>query len=81
MFTEIAQKFIEKKLIAGLEWDVRIKDQVLSSVVAGHKDARSGKPLKKNQIYRIFSMTKPIVSIACIRLIEKNKLHLNSIAQ
>ena len=81
MFTEIAQKFIEKKLIAGLEWDVRIKDQVLSSGVAGHKDARSNKPLKKNQIYRIFSMTKPIVSMACIRLIEKNKLHLNSIAQ
>ncbi len=81
MFTEIAQKFIEKKLIAGLEWDVRIKDQVLSSGVAGCKDARSSKPLKKNQIYRIFSMTKPIVSMACIRLIEKNKLHLNSIAQ
>ena len=81
MFTEIAQKFIEKKLIAGLEWDVRIKDKVLSSGVAGHKDARSRKPLKKNQIYRIFSMTKPIVSMACIRLIEKNKLHLNSIAQ
>ena len=81
MFTEIAQKFIEKKLIAGLEWDVRIRDQVLSSGVAGHKDARSSKPLKKNQIYRIFSMTKPIVSMACIRLIEKNKLHLNSIAQ
>ena len=81
MFTEIAQKFIEKKLIAGLEWDVRIKDQVLSSGVAGHKDARSRKPLKKNQIYRIFSMTKPIVSMACIRLIEKNKLHLNSIGQ
>ena len=81
MFTEIAQKFIEKKLIAGLEWDVRIKDQILSSGVAGHKDARSSKPLKKNQIYRIFSMTKPIVSMACIRLIEKNKLHLNSIAQ
>ena len=81
MFTEIAQKFIEKKLIAGLEWDVRIKDQVLSSGVAGYKDTRSSKPLKKNQIYRIFSMTKPIVSMACIRLIEKNKLHLNSIAQ
>ena len=70
IFTEIAQKFVSKKLIAGLEWDVRIKDQVLSSGVAGHKDARSSKPLKKNQIYRIFSMTKPIVSMACIRLIE-----------
>ena len=81
IFTEIAEKYISKKLIAGLEWDVRIKDKVLSSGVAGHKDAKSKDPLKENQIYRIFSMTKPIVSMACIRLIEKNKLHLNSIAQ
>ena len=81
IFTEIAQKFVSKKLIAGLEWDVRIIDKVLSSGVAGCKDAESRTPLKENQIYRIFSMTKPIVSMACIRLIEKNKLHLNSIAQ
>ena len=81
IFTEIAQKFVSKKLIAGLEWDVRIIDKVLSSGVAGCKDAESRTPLKENQIYRIFSMTKPIVSMACIRLIEKNKIHLNSIAQ
>ncbi len=81
IFTEIAQKFVSKKLIAGLEWDVRIIDKVLSSGVAGYKDAESKDPLKENQVYRIFSMTKPIVSMACIRLIEKNKLHLNSIAQ
>ena len=69
IFTEIAQKFVSKKLIAGLEWDVRIIDKVLSSGVAGCKDAESRTPLKENQIYRIFSMTKPIVSMACIRLI------------
>ena len=81
IFNEIAKKYIKKKLIAGLEWDVRIKDKVLSSGVAGHKDAKSMDPLIENQIYRIFSMTKPIVSVACIRLIERNKLQLNSIAQ
>ena len=81
MFSDIAEKFISKKLIAGLEWDIRIKNKVLSRGVAGFKDARSNDPLKENQIYRIFSMTKPIVSMACIRLIESNKIHLNSIAQ
>ena len=81
VFTNIAQKYISNKLIAGLEWDVRIKDKTFSKGVAGYKDAESRDPLKENQIYRIFSMTKPIVSMACIRLIEKNKLHLNSIAQ
>ena len=81
VFNDIAQKYISNKLIAGLEWDVRIKDKTLSRGVAGYKDSKSKDPLKENQIYRIFSMTKPIVSVACIRLIEKNKIHLNSIAQ
>ena len=81
VFSNIAEKFISRNLIAGLEWDVRIKDKVLSSGVAGFKDARTKDPLEKDQVYRIFSMTKPIVSMACIRLIERNKIHLNSIAQ
>jgi len=80
-FSDIAEKYISNKLIAGLEWDVRVEDNALSSGVAGFKDARSKDPLEKDQIYRIFSMTKPIVSMACIRLIERNKIHLNSIAQ
>ncbi|MDC3081030.1 beta-lactamase family protein [Paracoccaceae bacterium] len=80
-FSDIAEKFISKKLIAGLEWDIRIKNKVLSNGVAGSKDARSHDLLQEGQIYRIYSMTKPIVSMACIRLIERNKIHLNSIAQ
>ena len=81
MFSNIAEKFISNKLIAGLEWDIRIKNEVLSSGATGFKDSRSKEPLEKGQIYRIFSMTKPIVSMACIRLIERNKIHLNSVAQ
>ena len=56
VFTDIAQKYISNKLIAGLEWDVRIKDKTLSRGVAGYKDSKSKDPLKENQIYRIFSM-------------------------
>ena len=80
-FSDIAEKYISNKLIAGLEWDIKVKNKILSSGVAGFKDSRSNDPLEKNQIYRIFSMTKPIVSMACIRLIERNKIHLNSITQ
>lgn len=81
IFSDIAEKFISKNLIAGVEWDIRIKNKVMSSGVAGFKDACSKDRLENDQVYRIFSMTKPIVSMACIRLIERNKIHLNSIAQ
>ena len=54
IFTEIAQKFVSKKLIAGLEWDVRTIDKVLSSGVAGYKDAESKDPLTENQVNRLY---------------------------
>ena len=34
-FSDIAEKYISNKLIAGLEWDVRVKNNALSSGVAG----------------------------------------------
>ena len=81
LFLNIAQKYIEKGLIAGLEWDIRLKNKTLSDGVAGFKDIQSKKPLEKDQVYRIYSMTKPILSVALIRLIERNELHLHSLAQ
>ena len=81
LFLNIAQKYIEKGLIAGLEWDIRLKNKTLSDGVEGFKDIQSKEPLKKDQVYRIYSMTKPILSVALIRLIERNELHLHSLAQ
>ena len=81
VFSKIAQKFIQKGLIAGLEWDIRSKNKELSSGVEGFRDIESKHPLESNQVYRIYSMTKPIVSVALIRLIERNEIHLHSLAQ
>ena len=49
MFSNIAEKFVSNKLIAGLQWDIRIKNEVLSSGVTGFKDNRSKEPLEKEQ--------------------------------
>jgi len=80
-FSDIAQKYLDKGLIAGLEWDIRSRNKSLSEGVAGFKDIESKTPLDRDQIYRIYSMTKPILSFALIRLIERNQLHLHSLAQ
>ena len=81
IFSEIAQKSVQKGLIAGLDWDIRLKSKELSSGVAGFRDIESKYHLESNQVYRIYSMTKPIVSVALIRLIERNDIHLHSLAQ
>lgn len=81
IFSDIAKKYLEKGLIAGLEWDIRLKNKSLSEGVIGFKDIKSKKTLAPNQVYRIYSMTKPILSVALIRLIERNEIHLHSLAQ
>ena len=81
IFSDIAKKYLEKGLIAGLEWDIRLKNKSLSEGLIGFKDIKSKKALDLNQVYRIYSMTKPILSVALIRLIERNEIHLHSLAQ
>ena len=44
-------------------------DTVLVDIAAGHADVARGRPLRKDAIYRIHSMTKPIVSAAALRLV------------
>ena len=43
----------------------------------GHADRASGKPIQKDSIFRIYSMSKIITSVAVLQLFEQNKLMLN----
>ena len=77
-FSRVAKKYLDKGLIAGLEWEIRHFNNVVSKDVQGYSDVENKTILKPGQIYRIYSMTKPIVSVAAIRLIEACKLSLYS---
>lgn len=43
----------------------------------GRLDPASGSPMTREAIFRIYSMTKPIVSVAAMMLVEQGKLRLN----
>lgn len=43
----------------------------------GDADLASGKPIQKDSIFRIYSMSKIITSVAALQLFEQNKLMLN----
>ena len=77
-FSKVAKKYLDKGLIAGLEWEIRHFNKVLSKNVEGYSDIENKTILEPGQIYRIYSMTKPLVSVAAIRLIETCKLSLYS---
>ena len=70
------QKYIEKGICTGAEWKINYKDNIYHDFT-GYRDLQKKEKLSKNLTYRIWSMTKPIVSFAAMRLIEKNYLHLD----
>jgi CubicO group peptidase (beta-lactamase class C family) len=45
----------------------------------GMADIEGGQPTTPDTIYRIFSMTKPITSVACLMLMEEGKLQLTDL--
>jgi CubicO group peptidase (beta-lactamase class C family) len=42
----------------------------------GHQDASAATPMQQDSIFRIYSMTKPIVSLMALMLVEEGKLML-----
>jgi CubicO group peptidase (beta-lactamase class C family) len=46
--------------------------------VVGQRDPAQDAPLKVDDIFRIYSMTKPIVSVAAMMLVEEGKLDLDA---
>jgi len=68
-----AQGYIDREQFASIEWLVEAKGQILST---GKVDPKAGSSIPTDALYRIYSMTKPIVSVMALMLIEQGKLRL-----
>lgn len=53
------------------------KDGVLTKDVYGYQDKETKKKLSENSIFRLASMTKPLVATAILQLVEKGTLKLD----
>lgn len=51
--------------------------QVVHYEAHGYLDAAKSKPMPKDALFRLASMTKPIVTVAAMMLVEEGKLKLN----
>ena len=69
-------KHIENGLCNGAEWKIISKNKTYHDSI-GFRDLNKKKSFDKNLFFRIWSMTKPIISIATMQLIDKNILSLN----
>jgi len=77
---EVFQTFISNEIksgkIAGAEILIAKNDAIVLHEAQGFANLTTQKPLSKNSIYYLQSMTKPIISVAIMQLVEKGKLSL-----
>ena len=71
-----AKRYTDNKTFAGIEWLVERRGEELARGQCGYADPATKKPIPKNALYRIYSMTKPITSVMALILIEQGKLRL-----
>jgi CubicO group peptidase (beta-lactamase class C family) len=69
-------KEIEDKKLPGAVMMVARRGKVVYVHALGVRDPKTGDPMRTDTIFRIYSMTKPIVSVAAMILVEDGKLQL-----
>ena len=71
------QNSISNKTLAGVESLLIVNDRVVWHQAQGYQDVSAEKALKPNSIFYIQSMTKPIMSVAIMQLVERGLINLN----
>ena len=73
----VVQRHIDETRLSGAVTLVARKGCVAWSRAQGMMDKEAGKPMKPDAIFRIYSMTKPITSVAAMILVEEGKIRLS----
>ena len=74
---EAVQRHIDSHQISGAVTLVARKGRVAHLEAHGLMDVDSSKPMAKNSIFRIWSMSKPVTGVAILMLMEEGKVRLN----
>lgn len=75
-FSAFIEEEIQQKNIAGAEVYIDQYDKAVWHKTYGVANMKTQKPLRKNSIYYIQSMTKPVISTAIMQLVEQGKLQI-----
>ena len=75
--TAMIERRIAAGDLAGAVFVVGRKGRVAQQVARGVMDLESKQPMTPRTMFRIASMTKPVVTVGIMMLVEEGKLHLN----
>jgi CubicO group peptidase (beta-lactamase class C family) len=71
------QEQIDNKKTGGIIVLVARKGKIVHHKAFGYADIESGKKLTTDNLFRLYSMTKPVTSVALLTLYEQGKFQLN----
>jgi CubicO group peptidase (beta-lactamase class C family) len=71
------RKFVDTGDLAGAVTFIGNKDGVIDVQVVGLADIEHKRPMKRDTLFRIASMTKPITALAVMQLVEEGKVNVD----
>ena len=74
--SELVDRYVAEGKLAGAQVQVAHRGEVALRHTVGRADVASDRPLGDDAIYRIYSMTKPVTSIALMQLYEQGRVLL-----
>ena len=73
----LATRYVESGRVAGLQLQIARKGELVHETVQGLADRERGTPVARDTLWRIYSMTKPITSLAFMMLVEEGLVALD----
>ena len=73
---QLLSKYVDDGLFPGIQWQINIDNNQYSGKY-GFNNIETQEKVLDNSLYRIWSMTKPIIAVAALQLIEENKINLS----
>ena len=66
-----AKHYVEKQLFSGIEWRIEQAGELRLEGRSGYANHARKTPIPDRAIYRIYSMTKPIIAALTVLLVQK----------
>jgi CubicO group peptidase (beta-lactamase class C family) len=73
----VTQRHVDTGLVPGAVMLVARRGKIAWTRTLGFRDRAAKDPMQPDSIFRIYSMTKPIVSVAAMMLVEEGRMQIN----
>ncbi len=74
----VTHSYVDEGKFPCVQFLLARRGEIVHHDVYGHADVEAGRPIQDDSIYRIYSMTKPVTSVALMMLYEEGRVLLEN---